>query len=143
MTAHPAGPTFRFHIDEGKVAEFAAACTDENPMHRGPDAVAPPTFLQVAGGFWEDRDARPQPVPAFDLSRVLHGEQEFEYVRPLRANETLFGTTSLESITEKVGRRGGSMRVAVLATTFTDERGETVAVSKSTIIERAPQGVSS
>jgi len=138
MTVPPTGPTFRFHIDEGKVAEFAAACTDLNAGHRGPDAVAPPTYLQVAGGFWEDRATRP--MPDFELSRVLHGEQEFEYVRPIRVGETLHGSTRLESVAEKQGRRGGSMRVAVVATTFRDDDGETVAVSKSTIIERGSQG---
>lgn len=137
MTTDRSGAPFTWIVEQGKITEFAAACTDQNPAHRGPDAVAPPTFPQAAVGFWEDTTTRPQPDPPFDHRRVLHGEQEFEYVRPLRAGDVLTGQSRLKELYEKEGKRGGTMRFAVFETTFTDASGEPVAWSRATVLETA------
>ena len=70
-----------------------------------------------------------------DLRRVLHGEQEYEYVRPLRAGDVLTSQTQLKEEYEKEGKRGGTMRFVVSETVFRDQAGEIVAYSRSTTIE--------
>jgi acyl dehydratase len=132
-----AGLAFEWVVERGKIREFARACLDDNPAYQTADAVAPPTFPQTAGSFWEPPGSRTGLTRPFELARLLHGEQEFEYVRPLRAGDVLTGQTRLKDYYEKPGRRGGTMRFAVYETTFTDRSGEPVAYSRATLIETA------
>lgn len=132
-----AGPTFEWVVERGKIAEFARACLSDDPAHLGPDAVAPPTFPQTATTFWEPEGSRGGIDEPFDPQRVLHGEQEFTYTRPLRAGEVLTGQTRLADYYEKEGRRGGVMRFAVYETEFLDASGEVVCTARATRIETA------
>ncbi|HVE90853.1 MAG TPA: MaoC family dehydratase N-terminal domain-containing protein [Actinomycetota bacterium] len=136
-----AGAEFEWVVERGKVAEFARACLAGDPAHSGADAVAPPTFPVTATALWEAPGSRPGLPEPFDPRRVLHGEQEFVYERPLRAGDVLTGVTRLADAYERTGRRGGTMRFAVWETTFTDSTGSIVARSRATIIEtsKAPE----
>jgi acyl-coenzyme A thioesterase PaaI-like protein len=69
-----------------------------------------------------------------DMRRVLHGEQEFEYVRPLRAGDVLTAETRVKDQYEKEGKRGGTMKFVVTETVFRDPQGEAVAYSRGTSI---------
>lgn len=132
------GPSFEWVVERGKIAEFARACLNERESYSAPDAIASPTFPQTTS-FWARRGGggRPRLRRPFDPRRLLHGEQEFEYVRPLRAGDVLTGRTTLKDYYEKEGKRGGVMRFAVFETTYRDQGGEVVAYSRSTTIETA------
>jgi acyl dehydratase len=71
------------------------------------------------------------PRLGIDLSRVLHGEQEYRWSRPVVAGETLTASATVESVRD----RGGT-RFLVLATEVRDETGELVASGRSTLIVR-------
>ena len=79
--------SFRFVVEEGKVAEFAKAVRDDNPAHRDRAAAeeqgltgipAPLTFV-AASAHWR---SGPNPLAEqnLDLTRTLHGESEWERV---------------------------------------------------------------
>ncbi len=138
-----------FAVTAGKVAEFARAITDSNPVfldesaadERGHDRMpAPPTFTTVSAF---DR-YRPPNTPeygiaiGFDPERLLHGEQSYEYDRPIRVGDVLSGTTTLTDVYRREGQRGGTMTFAELETTFTDQHGEHVLTERSTTIETEP-----
>ena len=50
--------------------------------------------------LWE---ALTDPELALDFSRVVHGSQSYEYVRPLREGETLTVRSRIESVRERAG----------------------------------------
>ena len=135
------GPTFEWVVERGKISEFAGACLNESDVSG--DAVAPPTFPQTTS-FWQRRagGGRPRLARPFDARRLLHGEQEFEYARPLRAGDVLTGQTKLKDYYEKEGKRGGVMRFAVFETEFRDQDGNVVAYSRGTSIETAKPATS-
>jgi hypothetical protein len=122
-------------VERGKIGEFARAVLNESDDYSQPDAVAPPTFPQTLA-FWRARAGRPrQPGRSgMDMRRVLHGEQEFEYVRPLRAGDVLTATSHVKDEYEKEGKRGGTMRFVITETVFRDPEGEVVAYSRGTTI---------
>jgi hydroxyacyl-ACP dehydratase HTD2-like protein with hotdog domain len=66
---------------------------------------------------------------------LVHGEQEFEYVRPIRAGETLTLTGRIGDIYEKTGS-SGIMDFVVLETEATDREGQRVFFSRNTLISR-------
>jgi hypothetical protein len=91
----------------------------------------PPTFLTAA-----EFTALPQvvgdPELGLDFSRVLHGGQEYELMRPPREGETLTVRARIDSI-----RIRGGTGFLVIAMEMLDRDGELVARSRSTMIERA------
>lgn len=128
-------PAVEWMVERGKIAEFARAVLNESPEYGKPDAIAPPTFPQSMA-LWRTRAGGPREVGrrGMDMRRVLHGEQEFEYVRPLRAGDVLTATSHVKDEYEKAGKRGGTMRFVVTETTFRDQDGEVVAYSRGTTI---------
>jgi len=62
-----------------------------------------------------------------DISRLLHGEQEFEIHRQLVPGETYLCRTKVLDVYEKTGR-SGPMAFVVRETAVTDRAGE-IAVS--------------
>ncbi|MBO0854086.1 MAG: MaoC family dehydratase N-terminal domain-containing protein [Nocardia sp.] len=134
---------FTMAIERGKIREFAQATGSSDPAYLGdPTPHIPPTFLRTAS-FWEPADAvSPLAELNLDLKRVLHGEQEYEFFGPPpTAGTELTVTQRIESVTEKQGRRGGTMRFVVLAQDFRDPDGNLRAVGRLTLIEtgKAPQ----
>ncbi len=137
------GKPVSMHVERGKIREFARAIKDDNPLYFDEEyaqrtaggIVAPPTFSMTLG-FWDD--GRNRPLLTYDVRRLLHGEQEFEYLAPVHAGDVLTATGRVADVFEKAGSRGGSMTFGVLETTFTNQRGEKVLLSRSTLIETAP-----
>ena len=56
---------------------------------------------------------------------------------PVYAGDVLTATARVADVYEKAGSRGGTMTFGVLETTFTNQRGEKVLISRSTLIETA------
>ena len=126
------------------VAQFARALGDANPLYLDPEAagrgpfgaiVAPPTYpiafmvQALAGGadvFLE---------LGLDFMTLVHGEQEFEYTRPIKAGETLTLTGRIADIYEKQGSNG-MFDFAVLETEAVDAAGKPVFFSRNTLISR-------
>jgi acyl dehydratase len=126
------------------VADFARALGDENPLYcdaeaagRGPfgTIVAPPTYpiafmtQALAGGADVFREL------GLNFMTLVHGEQEFEYRRPVRAGETLTLTGRVADVYEKTGS-SGVLDFVVLETEARDAAGEPVFFSRNTLISR-------
>jgi hypothetical protein len=132
-------------VERGKIAEFAHACLNTSDVYKAADAVAPPTFPQSMA-LWRARTGRAAAGPGregLDMRRVLHGEQEFEYARPLRAGDVLTATSHVKDEYEKEGKRGGTMTFIVSETVFRDQNGEIVAYSRGTTIQTSKAATSS
>jgi hypothetical protein len=135
--SEPSRPPQQWIVERGKIAEFAHACLSTSEAYDRPDAVAPPTFPQSMA-LWRARAGRAAAGPGregLDMRRVLHGEQEFEYVRPLCAGDVLTAESHVKDRYEKEGKRGGTMTFIVSETIFRDQTGEIVAYSRGTTIQ--------
>ena len=135
---------FKWIVERGKIAEFARAVLNDSEAHDNENAVASPTFPQSMA-LWRSRTPRPaQGVgrEGLDMRRVLHGEQEFEYVRPLRAGDVLTAESHVKDRYEKEGKRGGTMTFIVSETIFRDQSGEIVAYSRGTTIQTSKAATS-
>ena len=91
----------------------------------------PPTFVTAAEFEVIPRIVE-DPELDLDFTRVLHGNQEYAYRRPLRPGETLIVRPRIESIRE-LGGNG----FLVIATELVDDAGEVVCTARATMIERA------
>ena len=123
-------------VEKGHIRRFADAIGDPNPIYRDPAAAraaghsripAPPTFPIVL----RPNDARDG--LGIDMKKVLHGEQEIEYRRPLYAGDVVTVVQRIADVYEKQGK-AGAMDFLVLETTATDAQGEIVYVGRSNIV---------
>ena len=126
------------------VADFARALGDPNLLYvdanaaaRGPfgGIVAPPTYpiafmtQAMAGGMDTFLEL------GLNFMTLVHGEQEFEYRRPIRAGETLTLTGRIADVYEKTGG-SGTLDFVVLETEATAADGRQVFFSRNTLISR-------
>ena len=77
------GPEAKMHVELGKVREFARAVKDDKRIYRD-GMLTPPTFLMTLA-HWIGDLGQTRSAVKLDYRRLLHGEQEFEYVKPIRA----------------------------------------------------------
>jgi acyl dehydratase len=134
------GKPITMHIEYGKIREFAKSIKDSNPIYHDPEyakkevggVIAPPTFLMTLA-HWDSGEGRPH--MQMDLRRVLHGEQEFEYLKPIYAGDVLTAVTRVTDVYEKAGSRGGTMTFAIMETEYKNQRGDLVGRTLSTTIE--------
>lgn len=128
---YPATEPYR--VSREKIAEFADALGDDNPAYRVPDAVAPPTFpIVVAFTAWDALFADAE--LDIQLVRLIHGDQRFDHVRPLRAGDEVTARLSID----KVRARGASAFITVGVRIETTD-GEHVCTSTSTLLHTWPQ----
>ncbi len=131
------GPEVTMRIELGKIREFVKAVKDPNPIYLDEArCVAPPTFLMTMAHWIGDLGATRAAVK-LDYRRLLHGEQEFEYLRPIRPGEVLTFRSRTKDVFEKTGKRGGTMLFVIGETEFRNQRGEVVAYLRNTVIETA------
>jgi hydroxyacyl-ACP dehydratase HTD2-like protein with hotdog domain len=122
------GEPIVMHIERGKIREFAKAIRDDD----SDEEVPPITFLQTLA-HWDNGRGRIR--PPMDLKRTLHGEQEFEFLGPIRVGDVLTARSRVADLYEKPGRRGGTMTFVVTETEFTNQRSEVVARARAVGIE--------
>ena len=129
------GPEGTMRVELGKVREFARAVKDDNPVYRDQArSLAPPTFLMTIA-HWLGDLGQTRSAVKLDYRRLLHGEQEFEYVRPIRPGDVLTFRSRTKDVFEKAGKRGGTMLFIIGETEFTNQHGEVVAYTRNTAIE--------
>jgi acyl dehydratase len=129
-------------VERGKIKEFARAIGDRSPFYLDDrvgqaspwgDIIAPPTFLTTFRA--DDETASLLRELGTDISRVLHGEQEFELVQPIRPGETFLCRSRVVDIYDKTGR-SGPMTFVVRETVVTDRANEIVATIRHTTVIR-------
>jgi acyl dehydratase len=136
-------PPFAVTVERGKIKEFARAIGDLSPFYLDDavgraspwgDIIAPPTFPTTFRDDSRDTAAFLAELGT-DISRLLHGEQEFEHRKPIRPGETYVVHTKVEDIYEKTGR-SGPMAFVVRRATVVDADGDIVSIIRHITVVR-------
>jgi acyl dehydratase len=77
----------RFEVTAERLAEYAAATNDPIPAHRSGE-IAPPVFA-IVPVFESLLMPAVDVLPVELIPRVVHGEQDFHFRRPIRAGDKL------------------------------------------------------
>jgi acyl dehydratase len=145
------------HVERGPVAVFADAVLDDSPEYRDPgaaaaagfDAIAVPPTFPIAMTFWGAfGDVQPEGPSSggvgdarFGVDALLgagglrlHGEQEFEYHRPIVVGDELEGTARVVDVyTKQTPAR--TMIFIVYSATWRDRRtGEPVLTTTRSLV---------
>ncbi|HEX9104679.1 MAG TPA: MaoC family dehydratase N-terminal domain-containing protein [Polyangia bacterium] len=125
-------------VERGHIRRFAEAIGDGNPIYVDeaaaraaghPRIPAPPTFAIAL------RANDPRGGIDLDWRKLLHGEQELLFARPLYAGDrlTIVGRIAEAGVKQT---KGGVMDVMVLETVATDGDGARVFTARSTVLVR-------
>lgn len=133
-----ASPAETVEVTAEAIRQFAEAVGDDTSIFHNeaaaraaghPALVAPPTYVTKFRQF----------VGAFNIDpikmRLLHGEEEYSYSRPLYAGDTLTIQTRVAELRQRPGK-GGIMTFVTLETTGTDATGAHVYTGRTLAILR-------
>ncbi|MEU0371334.1 MaoC family dehydratase N-terminal domain-containing protein [Streptomyces sp. NPDC006283] len=135
-------PTAPYEVGREKIREFAEAVGDTNPAYTDreaaralghADVIAPPTFAFTIT-FKAAEQVIQDPQLGLDYSRVVHGDQKFAYVRPVRAGDRLSVTSTIEAVKSLAGNDIMDIRGEVH-----DETGELVVTAWTKLVARAAE----
>ena len=139
FAGHTYPPTAPYEVSRAKIADFADAIGDPNPVYRDrsaaqalghPDVIAPPTFpivLTLPAGHQFSFD----PESGVDYGRVVHGEQRFVHERPLYPGDIVQAVLTIDSIRQAAGND-----LIVTSTELRTVEGELVSTAYATIVVR-------
>jgi acyl dehydratase len=152
MVGQPLGEPVSAVVTRREAQRYARAVGDLSPIYfdeaaaraAGYDGlVAPPTFVGHAvvegatlddlriDGMWLDRGPRLR----LSVSRSMFGGEEWEFRRPVLVGDTITAQRRLGAVEEKDGRSGPFVLIHY-ETTFTNQHGDVVAVSRLVGIAR-------
>ncbi|MFB2599595.1 MaoC family dehydratase N-terminal domain-containing protein [Herbiconiux sp. P17] len=131
--------TNSYLVGREKVREFSRAVFSSSPVNLSVEAardagyadlVAPPTFAIVVqeltlGQLLAEEDA------GIELTHVVHGEQRFDYSRPIVAGDELTAQLNVTSV-----KTLGGNAMVVAESVVTDVEGEHVVTAVSTLVVR-------
>lgn len=132
----------RYEVGLEKIREFADAIGDPNPVYRDveaaraaghPTVIAPPTFVTIVN-LRAIHAIVADPELGLDWSRVVHGEQTFEYHRPVRAGDSLHIVTTIQDVRSRAGNDFLLVRAEI-----TDGQDTPVATATANIVARREQ----
>jgi len=135
--------TFTFDVERSQLRLFAKAIGETRTLYTDTaaaraagyrDVPAPPTFAFSIGMNPDDPFDMLRAL-GVDLARVLHGEQSFEYSRPICAGDRVRVHRKVVDAYEK---RGGALAFFVVQLTYEDARSrELFCTARQTIIVRS------
>ncbi|GAA2100240.1 MULTISPECIES: FAS1-like dehydratase domain-containing protein [Brevibacterium] len=129
-----------YEVSREAIAEFARAVGAENPAHFDAaaaralgydDVVAPATFPVIPSQRCEALYIS-SPDAGIDYSRVVHGQEQFDYVRPVVAGDRLAATTHVDGLREA----GGNAMITTRTELSDAASGDLVVTVTSTIVVR-------
>ena len=132
---------FTTDVEKGRLKFFAKAIGETNSIYTDETAAreagysslpAPPTFPMAL-----DMDG-PEDMPVLDvldidISKLLHGTQEFEYHAPICAGDSITITSRISDMFDK---KGGALEFVVSENSYTNQNGQLVAKATSTLVVR-------
>ncbi len=146
-------PPYVYEVEKGKIAEFAIAISQKESKSQikqiyadsaaakaagYKDVIPPPTF-QTCFPLWGGEGLMPMiQALSINLGRLLHGEEEYEYLAPIYPGDVMTGVTKVVDMydKEKKGKPGKFMEFTVLETEIKNQRGEVVIRNRTTLVER-------
>ena len=135
-----------YPVSAEEIRRFCYATDDHNPRYlSGEDIVAPPMFVSIPFDWEVPMDSLPEDgtpqqndglvFPPLKAKRKLFGGYQVEYFQEIRPGDVLTRQRKFLDIYERSGASGSSVFMLIEAT-YTNQRGEKVAVDINTIINR-------
>ena len=137
--------TFTIEVQHNKIHELTTAIGDSDPIYHSREAAQEAGYSDVPLSpttptmftFWGNTQRRTRLADiGIDVTRILHGEEEYEYLAPIYPSDILTGTTTLVDGKTRSGRDGHSMDVLTTETRYINQHNQPVLNARTTIVVR-------
>lgn len=120
--------SFTYQVDKVKIRELALAIGDLREEYLKGEKLPPtfPTVIEYWGEGYNNYDKL-----GFDIKKVLHGEQEYEYIGKICPGDEITVTSVIEDAYTKA-----AMNFVKIKREYRNQNGELVLISRSTLIEK-------
>jgi 3-hydroxymyristoyl/3-hydroxydecanoyl-(acyl carrier protein) dehydratase len=121
--------TAPFQVTEHSIRDYMAAVGD---VREDGELIAPPTYAMVYGfdaywQLWTDQEV------ALDVAHLVHGEQQFNFQRPVRPGDRIRTRGRLTAINTR-----GDMELVTFELKATDDQDRPVSDGTALFIIRKP-----
>ena len=123
-------PPFQVKIERERLQLFAKAIGETGPDLTG--NIAPPTFLKAIEGEHNSSRVILEALKV-DLKRVLHAEQQFDYVEPVRAGDTI---TVERRVLDIYDKKDGALEFIVIESVLSNARRAVIGRSRQIVMVR-------
>src|SRR5438105_9927550 len=137
-------PPFTIEVERGKIHELALAIGDNNPIYHSREAARSVGYsdtpllptMPTQFSFWGNTQSWEQLASVgINIARILHSEEEYEYLAPVHPGNTLTGvTTILDGKTRQV--KASSMDIVTTETRYTNQDNQPVVNARTMIVVR-------
>lgn len=138
-------PPFSVTIERTKIRELALAIGDDNPAYQkqeaahaagNSDILLPPT-IATQFLFWGNTHFVEQLAElGLDVNRLMHREEEYEYLAPIHPGETLTGIMTVLDGASRRGPRNISIDLVTLQIHYTNQQGQTALIATTRLVSR-------
>ncbi len=137
-------PPFTIEVERCKIHELALAIGDDNPIYHSreaaqaagyPDVPLFPTAPTMFTFWGNTKFGRNLVDLGVNPMAILHGEEEYEYLAPIKPGDILTGVTTLVDGKTRKGQ-AGSMDILTLETRYTNQDGQAVLAARTVAIVR-------
>ncbi len=138
-------PPFTVAIKRTKLRELALAIGDDNPVYQSQHAAQAAGYqdvplLPTTGTiflFWENRHFVEYLAElGLDMTRLLHREEDYEYLAPLYPGETLTGVMTVLDGTTRRSSPTTSIDLVTLQLRYTNREGQPVLIATTRLVSR-------
>jgi acyl dehydratase len=135
---------FTFEVERGKIRELALAIGDDNPIYQSKEAAQAAGYPDVpiyptsptTFAFWGNRQMVGQLSSlGINLMRVLHGEEEYEYLAPIYPGDTLTGVMKLVDAKTRQ-TQGATLDILTIEIDYTNQHNALVLKAHQVAIVR-------
>ena len=139
------GDTQIFEVEKGAIKKYADAVEDLNPLYWDEEyagnlkygsITAPPGFFgwptkwaRKTAFFFATTVELEMAMTKAGYKRTIDGGIEYQFFTPVRAGDTLSASSVIKDIAERKGRTE-TMAFVVTETTYTNQNGDLVAISR-------------
>jgi acyl dehydratase len=135
---------FTIEVERGKIRELALAIGDDNPIYQSKEAAQAAGYPDVpmyptsptTFSFWGNTQMVSQLSSlGINLMRILHGEEEYEYLAPIYPGDTLTGVMRLVDAKTRQ-TQGATLEILTIEIDYTNQHDVLVLKARQVAIVR-------
>ena len=138
-------PPFTVEVQRNKISELTTAIGDDNPIYHSREAAQAAGLQDVPlsptsptlFNFWGSRQRGHRLADlGINVQRILHGEEEYEYLHPIYPGDVLTGVTTVLNGKSRQGKDGISMDIITLEKRYHNQHEQPVLNTRATVVVR-------
>lgn len=138
-------PPFTIEVEHCKIHELALAIGDVNPIYHSREAAQAAGYkdtpllptMPTEFSFWGHTDFMKELAGVgINVMRILHGEEEYEYLAPIYPGDILTGVTTIIEGRTRQGKDGSSMDILTTETRYTNQDHQPVLNARTMVVVR-------